>query len=201
MNLHAYHTAGRHDLLDCSSNVHRRTLCIKSLSTGSVAPVGVRDRQSMSLDTSHPPRSICRVQCLVFSLAHLSSFIGTARACVVHRAAASIGQGVAAAEGDAKDAMAAAWSAQSVARQASSEALSAITRATSAAASARNEGSVLLEEVMLASRVLYWATLCNFVLSLPRHHTHIALPFSLGRGNQPRGSLKNCETWRPSALP
>lgn len=67
---------------------------------------------------------------------------------MVHRAAVSLGEGVDAAGSAARDTLAAAWSAQSVARQASSEALSAISRATSAAASARNEGSVLLEEVM-----------------------------------------------------
>lgn len=111
---------------------------------------------------------------------------------MVHRAAASLGEGAAAAEGGARDAMAAAWSAQSVARQASSEALSAITRATSAAASARNEGSVLLEEVMLASRsvsILSARIVCVFGSSLPRHLAHRTVPLSLPQGRQPRVSL------------
>lgn len=109
---------------------------------------------------------------------------------MVHRAAVSLGKGVAAAEGDARDTLAAAWSAQSVARQASSEALSAITRATSAAASARNEGSVLLEEVMLASRSFIFSArdMCyiyfmRFVLT--SRHTRRTVQFSLQQGSKP----------------
>lgn len=158
MHLHAYYTTGARNLVRTHpySNVVDQAP-FRSPSGGEIFPVGVRPvvqpAEYRFIRVSRPSTS--RGQCLVLSLAHLSSFLGTARACVVYRAAVSLGKGVAAAEGDARDTLAAAWSAQSVARQASSEALSAITRATSAAASARNEGSVLLEEVMLVSRILY----------------------------------------------
>lgn len=52
-----------------------------------------------------------------------------------------------AAELTAREAVAVAEAAQKVARLASAEALEATARAASAAASARNEGSFLLEEV------------------------------------------------------
>lgn len=84
---------------------------------------------------------------MVFSLGHISSFLSTVRSRVAHRATALVKRDFSEAEGVARDAEALARSALAVAKQASAEALSATAEAAEVAVGARNEGSILLEEV------------------------------------------------------